>query len=220
MKLNTLRSIVLIAIGASASICHAWESSKNTLWLNAGIQTKITEKLSIKINQEVRIYERGLDYYYRHTEASLKWQFLPDWSIAPAFRYATDSATSTSISTSIWHLNVANKTSIAGIDLKTRARIFYTDLHDTSNRIDFRPKLTATPSNGWTAWDLKPYLADEIMLNINDGGEFYRNRFSIGLTCKPLKRVSLSSFIMHDRYESSSIWRERYHYGLSAGLSF
>ncbi|MEI6891675.1 MAG: DUF2490 domain-containing protein [Pontiella sp.] len=217
MKHTNMMRFLAIAVALTSSAIHvsAWDSDKNQIWLDASIQGKLTDTLSIKLAEEVRYTESDWTYTYRHTDISLNWKFAPGWSISPAYRYTTKNE----VNTPAWHLNLGNTLSALGMDIKSRMRVIYSDLSSASGRTDFRPKFTLIPSSGWTSWKLKPYLSDELMFNLNHGG-LYRNRLKVGLKFSPVKRLSLGTFVMLDRKEVGDDWVESYHTGMSAALSF
>ncbi len=200
---------------------HAWDSSENRIWLEGGVKGHFSDTLSYRLGEQVRYREAGLDYYYRHTETCLQWKFAAGWFIAPAFRYITSSQTGGTSSAAAWHLNLSKTASFPGLELQTRARIYTSAPRGGQHQTDFRPKLCIEPSQGWTPLKLKPFLADELMIQL-DQGRLYLNRLSLGIQCGPVQRFSCCVFISQDRMENSAqtAWNERYNCGLTGCLSF
>lgn len=213
--------IITIAFSGIIFTSNAWNSSENNVWLKASVKGSLSEELTFKLSEQIRYKEDGFNYYYRHTEALLQWKFAPTWNFYPAFRYVTATKKDVEVSTPVWHLNLAHKTKLFGVNLKSRLRLYHTANDGSEDLTDLRPKFSLIPSQGWTAWKLKPYVEDEVMINLNDGW-VYLNRLSTGLKLTPFKKLSLCAFISQDLYEQTekADWHERYNYGLSAGLNF
>jgi hypothetical protein len=211
---------LLAALCGIVFTAHAWDSSENQVWLEGALKGQLSETLSYRLGEQVRYNEAGFNHYYRHTEPCIQWKFASGWTFAPAFRYSTATQKGVTRSTTAWHLNLVNTTSFLGMDLQSRARMYYSDPHGSPEETDFRPKLCFSPTQGWTLLKAKPFLADELMINL-DQGRVYLNRLTLGIKCSPVKRVSLCAFIAQDRVENSTktAWNERYNYGITACLS-
>ncbi|VGO21090.1 DUF2490 domain-containing protein [Pontiella sulfatireligans] len=219
MKHLIMRSIAIAALFANTA-SHAWDNSDNKVWLEGAVKWTLSDTLSLKLSEKIRYKQDGFEFYYRHTDTSITWKFIPNWTLTPAFRYASAKSDGDTSSTPIWHLNLHNKATVKGLDFNSRMRLMYSDLNHAHDRTDLRPKLSVLPSKGWKSWKLKPFIEDEIMINLNDG-RLYRNRLSLGIKFSPLKRLSLSSFIMQEMTEKSSRddWSESYNLGASARIN-
>ncbi len=87
--------------------------------------------------------------------------------------------------------------------------------------IDFRPKFTLLTNDAWTKAKLKPYVADEMMFDLNDG-RLYKNRLSVGIGSTIYNKVAIGIFIMQEMTEDSIThdWSEAYNIGLNTHFKF
>ncbi len=201
---------------------YAWDITDNVLWLEGAVRGKLAESVTLGINEQMRYLETGGFQYYRHTELSVDWAFARQWSIAPAYRHImARSRNSGWIAQPMWQLNLNNKTAWGLAEFRTRLRITYIHLDQLDDLTDFRPKVTLLPFQGWTAWNTRPYLSDELIYNFEDN-LIYRNRLSIGIRATPLDPLDLEAFLMQEltRPGAKNEWQERFVIGAKATLSF
>ncbi|VGO16091.1 hypothetical protein PDESU_04681 [Pontiella desulfatans] len=221
MKFATVVVLAWAALGV-ATRCRAWDASENIIRLEGAVKGPLSDSFTLKLVENHRYTEKGSFHYYHHTELELGWAFAENWRLSPAFRYITArSKESDWISKPTWLLNLNNSASWRGLNLRTRLRLFHTDLDSVDAITDFRPKLTLQPTQGFTGWSIKPYIADELIYNFQDNS-FYRNRFSGGVKLVPLKPLSFDLFLMQEltRLGSQNDWKERYNFGCSAAVYF
>lgn len=202
--------------------CHAWDASENIIRLDGSVKGSLTESTTLKLAENLRYTNEGQFHYYSHTELEFNWKFAENWELAPAFRYITVRTQETEWqSIPMWMFHLNNTAHLNRIDIKTRLRFTHAVLDDLDDLTDFRPKFTLQPGVGLTQWEIKPYLADELIYNFQDH-RFYRNRISGGVKLRPVKPLALDLFIMQEltRIGSQNDWTERYNFGLSAAIRF
>jgi hypothetical protein len=219
---RSIKRIVILSTLLSAAGAKAWNAAENQIWLDGSVRGEIAENFTLKITEQVRYKEEGDFYYYHHTDIRPAYSFLKHWTVAPGFRQIAYANTAGVWSEkSMYHLNLGYKASVCGVDLKNRMRLTYTDVDNSDYLADFRPEFTIMLSKGCTGWKLKPFLADEIMYNLNES-HFYRNRVNTGVIFSPTASLSMKIFIMHENTEKTkdSDFKENFNYGLYAGYKF
>jgi hypothetical protein len=223
MKLHVKRIAIITALLTAAG-AKAWDASENQIWLDGSVSGKIVGNLSLKLTEQVRYKEEGDLYCYHHTDICTIYKLAQAWKLSAAFRHISTRSNATSPWTNkeMYHVNLINKLVLLDrVDFQTRMRFSYTDADNTDYLADVRPEFCIMPSKGFTGWKLKPYLADEIMYNLNER-HLYRNRVCTGLMLAPAKALSLKLFIMHENTEKTegSGFKENFSYGLFAGYKF
>jgi hypothetical protein len=151
----------------------------------------------------------------------LTWKIDKHWSIAPTFRYTEKYKNNTTTSMPGGYIDINNSYTYINCNLKTRLRPFYGKTSEGDDVIDFRPKFTLLTNDAWTKAKLKPYVADEMMFDLNDG-RLYKNRLSVGIGSTIYNKVAIGIFIMQEMTEDSIThdWSEAYNIGLNTHFKF
>jgi hypothetical protein len=225
-------------VGAVAA--KAWDSEENQVWLQASAETaiytsvktvvaedgttteKASDKLKLKVAQEIRFKDSGSDEFYHHTDFTLSYLLGDGWSVAGIYRYQDKERTNGEwLADNMGLFDLCKKQVFAGVELTGRARLTYTDKRSTDDDPwEIRPRLEVAPAKGWTSWKLKPYLADEMMYDLSED-RFYRNRIYAGLKAAPVKKLCTNLFVMQDNTESSAgDWKEYFVFGGCVALKF
>jgi hypothetical protein len=74
-------------------------------------------------------------------------------------------------------------------------------------------------TQGWTAWNIRPYVAEELFLDF-DQKEITRSRASGGLLVAPVKKLSLDLYVMREDTKSGGLWNDILVLGLATGYEF
>jgi hypothetical protein len=198
---------------------NARADENDQAWLTGTMKAGVTSNLTLKAASQQRY--RNEDHYYRHTDIGLGYKLNKRWSVSATVRDQTVKS-----KTGVWNnctgylFDVVNSTKGFGLELKSRMRLTYFDPHYSADcSSDVRPRFDLLPAKGFTSWKLKPYVADEIMYNFDDGN-LYRNRLSVGLKCSPVKALSLDLSLMNEKTESNEEWAENWNACLAATWSF
>ena len=222
MKLNTKR-IIAATLLITAAGAHAWDSNENQIWLDGSLSGKISDKLSLKLGEQIRYKNEGDFFCYKHTDLCTAYKFGKPLTLSVGFRhmYTLKNPAASWANKEMTHVNAINTLSFAGMDFKTRMRFCYTEADNTDYLMDVRPLFCLAPSKGFTDWKLKPYISDEIMYNLNET-HLYRNRVNLGLMMAPAKSLSLNFFIMHENTQKTedAEFSENFNYGLFASCKF
>lgn len=188
-------------------------------WLTATVKGGLNDNLSLKFSGQNRY--RDDDHYYRHFDYGIEYKVTKSWSVTGTYRdQIVKSKTGQWRTTAGYMLDINNSLKQFGAELKSRLRFTYFDpRYDADSTMDFRPRFDLLPAKGVTAWDVKPYVADEMMYNF-DESNFYRNRLSFGLRCAPIKPLTVDLSLMQEVTETDEKWAENWNPCLAATWSF
>lgn len=211
---------LLAALCAAALNTLAWDSSENKIWLDGSIKGALTEKLSVKLGEQLRYNDEGRFNYYRHTELGAQWAFSKAWSVSAAYRHIMmrKSADADWVEKPMPHATVKNRLQLSFVELRSRLRVTYLALEGQRDLTHFRPKFALMPS---TDWKLKPYASFEGIYNF-EYGYLFRTRTGGGLLYAPFKKLSLNLFAAQERTCTvpSADWNECWLAGLQARFNF
>ena len=188
-------------------------------WLTGTLKGGLTSNLTIKVSSQQRYRDDA--HYYRHMDYGADYKFNKNWSVGGTFRdQMVKSKSGQWRPTGGYLFDPVNTVKGFGAELKSRLRLTYFDPHYAADSTtDFRPRFDLLPAKGFTAWEVKPYVADEIMYNF-DENNLYRNRLSFGLKCSPVKPLSLDLSLMNEKTETAGQWAENWNTCLAATWSF
>ncbi len=205
---------LMIAGGATARA-----DENDQYWLTGGIKGRLTSNLTLKVSSQQRY--RDEDHYYKHMDYGVDYKFNKNWSVCGTFRdQSVKSSKGEWRSTNGYMLDAINTVKGFGAELKSRLRFCYFDPNYTADATtDFRPRFDLMPAKGFTAWKVKPYVADELMYNFDDSN-LYRNRLSFGVKSNPIAALSLDLSIMNEKTEKDEQWAENWNTCLAATWSF
>ena len=117
------------------------------------------------------------------------------------------------------NINVTLKGKLLGLDLSNRERFEYRDLEDNEDVWRYRNKVTAKLPLELTGLKLKPYLADEIFITLNDDN-IDKNRMYAGVSFKLTKNLNGDVFYLWQSSRSSSGWTDINVLGTALKFSF
>lgn len=188
-------------------------------WLTGTIKGELIDGVSLKVAEQIRYKDETR--CYRHTDLGIGYKLSKSWSVCGTFRTVEKKNKADE-----WQgcngamLDLVHQVKGYGVQLKSRLRLSYFDPDDPADcSTDVRPRFDLMPATGLSAWRLKPYLADEIMVDLEEKN-LYRNRMIVGLRASPAKTLSLDLFVMQECTEKNSRWAENWNSGLTVTLNF
>ncbi len=191
--------ICCIFAGLFAALCtrpaYADDKSGFQYWSTVDVAVDINKDWKTVFEEEFRLGDDGGHLYYQHSDIALIYKGLAeDIDLGFNFRkvYVEDD-------TNTWrqenrpHLNITFRKKFGTIDFSTRSRLEFRDIELKDDFWRYRNKFTFKLPFEWTALKLKPYIADEIFINLNGQG-YTANRVYAGVTFNLLKNVKTAVY--------------------------
>jgi hypothetical protein len=190
-----------LAIAAALAIlrpasCLANDATGFQWWSTAASKVDITSDWYTAVEEEFRLDDdSGL--YYHHWDVGLGYSGLAEWvDLSFNFRqvYQEDDDGE-------WrqenqpHVNVTFADTFAGIACSTRSRFEFRDRLGGEDNWRYRNKVTFGLPWELAPLKLKPYLADEVFIDM-DGEGYSRNRFSAGGVLALAKGIKLDLYYL------------------------
>jgi len=177
--------------------CLADNASGFQWWSTVVLKTDLNTDWSTAFEEEFRIDADSGKVYYHHSDIGLTYGGLAEWlDVGLNFRkaYQQDAAGD-------WqqenrpHINVTVKDSFGGVKWSNRSRFEFRDRDGRDDIWRYRNKVTLQPPWELTALKLKPYVAEEVFINM-DGSGYSGNRFSAGGVLNVTKSLQLDIYYL------------------------
>lgn len=192
-----------IIIALAATIVCLIATNNTCAYEAGGFEYRSINNFDVELNkdwktvfqQEMHFGNDGGHLYYQHYDLGLIYKGLGDWiDVGLNFRkgFKEDSADDW-LQENRTHLNVTLKQKLGDIDVSMRNRLEFRDFENAEDRWRYRNKVTFKLPYELTSLKLKPYIADEIFINLNEEG-YSANRLYGGLSFKLFDNIKTSVF--------------------------
>jgi len=188
--------VTVVTIVLISEVCFASDDGDLQYWSTAGVSFDIDKDWKFKFEEEFRFGDNA-GHFYRHSDFGVVYKSFADW-IDLGFNYRQVFEKD---SKGQWrqenrpHLNVTLKSKLFGFDLSDRSRLEYRDREIKKDIWRYRNKLTIRLPLEFTELKLKPYLADEVFINLDEEG-YNRNRLYGGVSFKLSKNLTGDIFYL------------------------
>ncbi|MCI0531964.1 MAG: DUF2490 domain-containing protein [candidate division Zixibacteria bacterium] len=189
------------------------------IWSTAGVQGKVYLGWTVKLEEQFRFGNQAADIYYHHVQTDLVYQIRSWMALGLTYRHIYMKVAG------IWQ---QEKRPTLGVALSTSRSIYRLEMSQklerhirdwSDNGWSYRNKLSVTLEKSWTQFDVKPYLADEIFVNLKGGG-VYRNRLFAGVKSRLFDKIYPDLFFLWQSTESPVSWTDFYVLGGNLNFRF
>ena len=197
-------TVVLIS-----EICFASDDGDFQYWSTASVSFDIDKDWKFTFKEEFRLKESGGHLYHHYSDVGFVHKSFADW-IDLGFNYRQVFEKD---SKGKWrqenrpHLNVTLKGKLLGLDVSDRSRFEYRDRENKEDVWRYRNKVTVKLPFELTELKLKPYLAEEVFITLNDDN-VDRNRLYAGVSFKLAKNLKGDVFYLWQSSRSSGDWTD------------
>jgi len=200
----------LICAGFLSGPCFAFDDGDFQYWSSAKVSFDINNDWQCNFEEEFKFGDDAGELYYHHSDLGFVYKSFADW-IDLGFNYRqvferTDSEGE-------WtqenrpHLNVTLKGQLFGLNVSNRSRFEYRDVEDNEDHWRYRNKVTVKLPLELTELKLKPYLADEVFVPLNDDN-ITKNRVYAGVSFKVLENVTGEVFYCWLTGRTADGWKD------------
>jgi hypothetical protein len=200
----------LICAGLSSGPCFAFDDGDFQWWTSTGASFDISKDWKCDFEEEFRFGDDAGELYYHHLDLGVVYHSLADW-IDLGFNYRQ--VVERSDSEGEWkqenrpHLNVTLKGKLFGLGVSNRSRFEYRDREDQEDHWRYRNKFTVKVPLELTELKLKPYVADEVFIPLNDDN-ISTNRVYAGLSFDVFEEMSGEVFYLWQASRAPGDWND------------
>lgn len=222
MKIRSqiLTAVVLVLISTNA--CFGFDDKGFQYWAVTKASLDINKEWKAVFEEEFKLGDDGGNLYYRHSDIGFVYKGLADWvDLGLNFRHAYEKD-----SKDRWkqenrpHFNITFKGKMFGLNVTDRSRLEYRDRENRDDMWRYRNKFTIKFPTELTKLKLRPYIADEIFINL-DHEDLNRNRLYAGVSFDLSEDMTAGLYYMWQSSRSSSgEWNDVYVLGTSLTFAF
>lgn len=200
--------VMLTVVVLPSQVCGGFDDGDFQYWSAAKARFDINKNWYGTVEEEFRIGDDVERLYYRHTDLGVATS-LADWlTLGFNFRHITERGTGRDW---IWenrpHVNLTFKWKLGDLALSDRSRFEYRDKYNAKDMWRYRNKFTVKFPWEFTPLKLKPYVAEEIFVDLDQSG-INRNRFYSGLSLKLSKNLLGNIYYLWQASSSKHQWND------------
>lgn len=201
-------SITLTTILVSG-VCLGFEDEGFQWWSTVGGSFDVAKDWKGMFEQQLRMGDDGGNFYHEHTDVGFVYSGIGKWiDLGANFRYVSEKDNENNwMQENRPHLNVTFKGYIFGLSVSDRNRVEFRDREEADDVWRYRNKLTVKFPFELTALKLKPYVADEIFITLNDDN-VARNRLYLGVVFGLTEWLDADIFFMWQASRSGEEWKD------------
>ncbi len=194
-----------------SGVCLGFDDGDFQYWSTAKFSFELNKDWKVDFSEEFRFGDDGVELYHYFSDLGFTYKSLADWiDVGFNFRLIRERADSDSE----WkqenrpHLNVSLKGKLFDLGLTNRSRFEYRDREDSEDFWRYRNKTTIKFPFELTDLKLRPYVAEEIYVDIRGDNIINRNRFYSGFSFKLSKNLDSNIFYLWQASKSGSEWKD------------
>jgi hypothetical protein len=202
---NLLRIALIICLGLFIASESLAEDGDWQLWNTESIEGAFAEDWKVKLEEEFRIGDNMEELYYHHTDGGLNYKLTDLFSVSLNYRQIFEKTKEEWKEENRPHINGTIKWKWQDFALEDRNRFEYRIRAGKENVWRYRNRFAITFPVKRAKFDIKPYLADEVFLDL-DEGEFSRNRLYAGIEAKLMKHLGADIFYLWQTSKKDKDW--------------
>ena len=202
--------MALICVGFPGGPCFAFDDGDFQYWSSAKVSFDINKDWQCNFEEEFKFGDDAGELYYHHSDLGFVYRSFADW-IDLGFNYRQISERADSEGQ--WsqenrpHLNITFKGTLFDLDVSDRSRFDYRDRENKRDHWRYRNKVTVKVPLELTGLKLKPYLADEVYIPLNDDN-ITKNKIYAGVSFKVLENMTGEIFYLWESSRSTGYWND------------
>ena len=206
-----LSFLVVVTTGVlPGTTCIAFDDGDVQFWSTASATFDINKDWKGKFEEEFRFGEDAGNFYYNHSDLGFIYGGLAEW-MDLGFNYRQVFGRADSASE--WkqenrpHLNVTLKGKLFDLSVSNRSRFEFRDREDNEDHWRYRNKFTVKVPLELTDLKLKPYVADEVFIPLNDDN-ISINRVYAGISFEVLENMTGEVFYLWQSSRAPGDWND------------
>lgn len=190
-------------------------------WMTESVSFKLSDEFKLSLSKESYFEDDASHGYYDETDLGLIYSGLAQWlDVSLQFKHVLTERNNKWKREERPHLNAFVKFKCADLDFNNRSRIEYRIRQGADDVWRFRDLLTIALPIKWTRFQIQPYVADEVLLDLDTGVWWNENRGYLGFKFKINKYLSGAIYYMGRSLNANRDWTYSNNVGTRLSLSF
>ncbi len=202
---NRLIAGLIIVSGLLTTGVFANDNGDSQLWNTESIEGALAEDWGVKLEEEFRIGDDMEQLCYHHTDCGLTYKLTDSFLLGFNYRQIFERKNGEFEEENRPHVSATIKWRWEDFSFKDRSKFEYRVRTGKDNAWRYRNKLSATLPVKMTKFDVQPYLADEVFIDLNEG-KFSRNRLYAGFGAGLMKHLKLDVFYLWQTSKKKEDW--------------
>jgi len=214
----TFSILALFFLGNKA---YAYDNHDFQIWNTDTEEIKINKSLKAVFEQEFRWGDNASELFYQHYDVGVVYAVNKNLDLGAGYRHVLDKKGDKFKSENEPNISAILKTDFAGFSLSDRNRLEYRHFKYQTDNWRYRNLFTLRLPWKFTKLQIRPYLADEIFINLN-GMDLNGNRLYFGLGFDLIGNLKGELYYMLHTVKASNIctWSDTNVFGTKLKYSF
>ncbi|TRZ48767.1 DUF2490 domain-containing protein [bacterium] len=184
---------------------YAYDDGDFQIWNTENQEFKVNKESKITLEEEFRWGDDASDFYYHHYDAGFVYTLNKHLDLGINYRQVYEKKKGEFKEENRPHVNATLKYELYGFKLDDRNRIEYRHFDYQTDTWRYRNKFAVKFPWKLTRFEIQPYMADEIFVELEDGS-LSRNRVYSGIGFTITKNIKGEVYYLLQSSKSSSQW--------------
>jgi hypothetical protein len=192
-----------------SSASFASRNGNGEYWQGFGIDYELNKDWKITVREELRFGKDNGNPYLHNTDIGLVYKSLGDW-IDLGFNFKKEYEKDSSDKfrhENRPNFNIMLKGNLFDLDVRDRIRLEYRDFELKEDIWRFRNKTTVNLPLKLTKFNLQPYIADEVFINLGQS-HINQNRLYVGFSFDLAKNLKAGIYYMLKSNKQTYGWSQ------------
>lgn len=215
---RTIFTIICFVLTACI-YAHAYDDGDFQVWNTNVEEIKLAKDAKVILEQEFRWADDARDFYYQHYDAGISYCLKKNLSVAAGYRHILSKVKGDFKVENEPYVTASLSGDFGGFSFEDRHRFEYRHFGYATDQWFYRNKATVKFPWQFTRFNIQPYIADEIFVEM-DRGDFTRNRFFSGLAMDLTEHWKAEIYYMLQASKGSGSWTDVNALGVKMKISF
>ena len=184
------------------------EETENYVWSYSSMSGNISEKTQLVFAEKLHYNVTRGQFDYNQSDLILYRKLHKNFSIGMAIRNAHAGRNGNRVSEITPQLYGVYKANPKNIGIIWSNRFGYRNFDTGDKQVRYRNKLTLISPLSYTKLRIRPYVAEEMFIKLNQDG-FYNLRLFGGLYLFDIRFLKVNLFYCYNMIESDDVWKHQ-----------
>lgn len=206
MKKQILYCLLFVLLNADKTYAQSLPDNDRQIWLTTAFEQSLAKTWKVGNEEEFRLGNDLTRLYYFHSEFNLTFRAKKYLQLGGGYRQVFERKSIVWLAEQRPFIFATVNGNWHGTALSNRSRLEYRLREASTKQLRYRNKSTAVLPWQFTHWHIRPFLADELFLDLT-AGNIQRNRLFAGIQCKLSSGIGLEGYYLLQTSRSGNGWQ-------------